>query len=234
MQHIATATHFDHLVVLADTLEEGAAWCQATLGVAPLPGGRHARFGTHNRLLNIASQAWPQAYLEIIAIDPAAGQVGGHTNGSKRWYDMDVAALRESVRRHGPQLIHWVAAVPDIDAAVARLATLDIDRGDVLSVSRMTAAGPLHWRIAVRPDGQRLMEGCLPTLIEWGDTHPISTMPASGVRLRALQLSHPRAEALRAVLQAIGATQVDLSTGPACIRAELDTPKGPVRLKSCT
>lgn len=234
MQHIATATRFDHLVVLADTLEEGAQWCQATLGVQPLPGGQHARFGTHNRLLRIASDAWPQAYLEIIAIDPAASHAaGGSPHGGKRWFDMDVPALRQSVRLHGPQLIHWVAEVPDIDAAVARLATLDIDRGDVLSVSRMTAAGPLRWRIAVRPDGQRLMDGCLPTLIEWAGTHPVSAMPDSGVRLRALHLSHPRADALRAVLHAIGAPPVHVSSGVACIRAELDTPRGPLTLASC-
>ena len=37
--------------------------------------------------------------------------------------------------------------------------------------------------ITVRADGQRLFDGCLPTLIEWGDTHPAATMPESGVTL---------------------------------------------------
>ena len=62
----------DHLVVAAPSLEAGVAWCEATLGVTPGPGGRHPQFGTHNRLLKIASEAYPQAYLEIIAIDPQA------------------------------------------------------------------------------------------------------------------------------------------------------------------
>ena len=31
----------DHLVVVADTLEQGAQWCEATLGAAPVTGGRH-------------------------------------------------------------------------------------------------------------------------------------------------------------------------------------------------
>ena len=32
----------DHLVIAAATLDEGVAWCEATLGVTPGPGGRHA------------------------------------------------------------------------------------------------------------------------------------------------------------------------------------------------
>ena len=44
---------FDHLVVAARTLEEGAAWVEARLGVAPVPGGKHPTMGTHNRLLRI-------------------------------------------------------------------------------------------------------------------------------------------------------------------------------------
>lgn len=229
MYHIATGTELDHLIVMAHTLEEGADWCQATLGVTPLPGGRHERFGTHNRVLPIACNPWPQAYLEIIAIDPAAA---ARPPGARRWLDMDDAALRERVRTRGPQLTHWVVAVPDLDIATTRLATLDIDRGDMLGVHRMTPTGPLRWRITVRPDGQRLMDGCLPTLIEWGAAHPISAMPASGLALRALRLTHPRAEALRAALHAIGMPRVDVSAGPACISAVLDTPRGPVTLAS--
>ena len=44
-----TALHsaqIDHLVVAARTLVEGVAWCEATLGVVPGPGGEHALFGT--------------------------------------------------------------------------------------------------------------------------------------------------------------------------------------------
>ena len=43
----------DHLVIVADSLEQGAAWCASTLGVEPGPGGRHALMGTHNRLLRL-------------------------------------------------------------------------------------------------------------------------------------------------------------------------------------
>ena len=43
----------DHLVVAARTLEEGAAWVEAALGVKTLPGGKHPLMGTHNRVLSI-------------------------------------------------------------------------------------------------------------------------------------------------------------------------------------
>src|SRR6478735_419898 len=62
----------DHLVVAARTLDQGVQWCEATLGVTPGAGGEHPLMGTHNRLLRIATVQYPRAYLEIIAIDPAA------------------------------------------------------------------------------------------------------------------------------------------------------------------
>ena len=65
-------SQIDHLVVLASSLDEGAQWCEAVLGVTPGPGGEHALMGTHNRLLSLASPAYPQAYLELIAINPGA------------------------------------------------------------------------------------------------------------------------------------------------------------------
>ena len=49
----------DHLVVAAASLAQGAAWCEATLGVTPGPGGTHVLFGTHNRLLKIATPTFP-------------------------------------------------------------------------------------------------------------------------------------------------------------------------------
>ena len=53
----------DHLVVAAASLVQGVDWCEATLGVTPGPGGTHVQFGTHNRLLKIATPAFPLAYL---------------------------------------------------------------------------------------------------------------------------------------------------------------------------
>ena len=224
----------DHLVVMADTLAQGAAWCEATLGVAAAPGGEHPLFGTHNRLLTIESPAFPLAYLEIIAINPeATGDRQTGAAGLKRWFDMDDAALREQVRAHGPRLIHWVARVPDLQEAAARLAMLEIDRGEVLRASRMTPAGLLEWQITVRPDGRRLFDGCLPTLIEWGAVHPAAGMPPSGLALQSLALKHPRAAALSEACAAIGFAAIAIhSAAQPALEAVLSTPRGTLTLSS--
>lgn len=214
----------DHLIVMADTLDAGVAWCEATLGVTPGPGGRHPLFGTHNRVLSLATPAFPLAYLEIIAIDPEAD-----APGRTRWFDLDDAALREAVRTQGPRLTHWVARVPDLARAVGDWAGRGIDRGEVLAASRMTPEGLLQWQIAVRPDGQRLMDGCLPTLIQWGDVHPAAAMPDSGLALEGLTLRHPQAAALRGALVQAGlhGVAVEQAATPR-LRATLQTPRGRV------
>lgn len=220
----------DHLVVAAATLAEGVAWCEATLGVVPGPGGEHALFGTHNRLLKLQGDADPPAYLEIIAIQP--GAVPTRAAGLKRWFDLDDRDLQQRLRQQGPQLVHWVARVPGIDAAVKALQALRIDRGPVLEASRPTPQGLLRWRISVRDDGQRLFDGALPTLIEWGDTHPARGMADSGVSLMAFEVSHPDQPALRFALRAIGLSHLPVADEPPTLVAQLKTPKGRVTLAS--
>ncbi|AMM25181.1 VOC family protein [Variovorax sp. PAMC 28711] len=225
----------DHLVIAARTLSEGVAWCEATLGVTPGPGGAHPLMGTHNRLMNIASDAFPQAYLEIIAIDPAA--TPSRAAGLRRWFDLDDAALQTSLAQHGPQLVHFVARVPDAEAVLRALAhgpepAAHIDRGTLIEAGRDTPAGRLAWQITVRDDGQRLFYGALPTVIQWGTVHPVEAMPASGLTLRSLQLAHPRADALATALQVIGFADLPVTAGPPNLVAVLDTPRGPVTLES--
>ncbi|HEY3555130.1 MAG TPA: VOC family protein, partial [Casimicrobiaceae bacterium] len=69
----------DHLVVAATSLDAGADWIEARLGVRPVPGGKHATMGTHNALVGLG----PGAYLEVIAIDPQAS-----APARARWFDL--------------------------------------------------------------------------------------------------------------------------------------------------
>jgi hypothetical protein len=142
------AARVDHLVIAASSLDEGAAWCEATLGVVPGPGGEHPLMGTHNRLLRIATVDYPRAYLEIIAVQP-----GREPQRAPRWFDLDDETVRDALARSGPRLLHFVASVPDLPQAVAALQAQHIARGDILAASRMTPRGPLEWRITLRPDG---------------------------------------------------------------------------------
>jgi len=230
-------TQIDHLVIVAQTLEQGVAWCEATLGITPGPGGEHAQYGTHNRLAKIATPAHPLAYLEIIAIYPGAKKP--MVAGAKRWFDMDDAALQAAVAVE-PRLVHFVAQTDDIQAGRSALKTLGIDRGPALQTSRHSRKGVLHWQITVRDDGQRLFDGALPSLIQWGKPdaadplrlHPRNSLPRSGVTLQSISVTHPSADKLQAAYEAIGLTGITLETGPANLSVTLHTPKGPVTLQS--
>lgn len=228
-------TQLDHLVVLAKTLEQGVQWCEATLGITPGIGGEHSQFGTHNRLFKIATPAYPLAYLEIIAIDP---QAKAPAQG-KRWFDMDDAQVQAAVALQ-PRLVHFVASTDDIQGARIALKTQGMDRGPAVRAKRHTRKGLLQWQITVRDDGQRLFNGALPSLIQWGQPedadptrlHPRNSLPRSGVALQSIAISHPSADKLRPAYEALGLQGIALETGPANITVELRTPKGLVSLQS--
>ena len=224
------ASHIDHLVVAAASLDEGVQWCEKTLGITPGPGGEHPLMGTHNRLLSVASPTFPLVYLEIIAIH--SGAACARSAGARRWFDLDNPELQAQLTQSGPRLIHFVARTARADVAVGALAKLGLDRGEVLAASRPTAQGLLRWKITVRHDGQRLFYGALPTLIEWGPDHPAQGMPVSGVVLQSLSAHHPRADALRAGYDAIGLADVEVTPGAPNLIATLQTPLGLVMLES--
>ncbi len=205
-------TEIDHLIIAADTLEDGTAWCEATLGVTPLPGGQHALMGTHNRLLNLSSPTFPASYLEIIAIDPAAPPPG-----RVRWFGLDQ-------RPPGPPaLVHGVARSRLLDMHRWGLINKGIDPGVPVAASR----GDLRWQILLRPDGQ--LPGAAPTLIQWEGPHPADRLPDSGLRLQHVVLDGLAAPA-REVLRLRGVKGEP--DGPVRWTVMLDTPLGPRTLQN--
>ena len=217
------ATAVDHLVVAAATLEQGVAWCEATLGITPGPGGRHALMGTHNRLFRIATDAFPSAYFEIVAIDPDAPPPG-----RARWFGLDDPALQARLAEQ-PRLVHMVARTAMLDMHRWGLITVGLQPGEPVRAARDTPQGRLEWQIMLRPDGSLLCGGALPTLIQWQGTHPTENMPDSGVTLRALMLRGVP-ERARTVLRLRGVAH-EAPPGPA-LRATLATPLGEVTLES--
>jgi len=217
-----SAAQIDHLVVAADTLAQGVAWCEQSLGVTPGPGGKHRFMGTHNRLLAIASPSFPKAYLEIIAIDPDAAPPP-----RPRWFGLDTAALREAVRER-PRLLHAVTRTAHIDRLRAALAERGQDIGPVLAAERATPSGMLRWRISVRDDGALLCGGALPTLIEWGDVHPVDSMAPSAVSLQSLSLGGLPPAVFRAL--SLDAVHLDRQGPALCV--SLNTPRGLLQLSS--
>jgi len=220
----------DHLVVVADTLEQGAQWCEATLGAASVAGGRHALMGTHNRLLAIGSDRFAQSYLEIIAIDPAASPPS-----RPRWFAMDDPAMRAAVREV-PRLVHAVARTSNIEMVRWGLINCGLNPGTLLAAQRETPTGLLKWRITVRDDGAMACDGALPTLIEWQGAHPCERLAASAATLRALTLRGLPAQAIDVLkLPAVqsAARECTPPREPA-LSATFGTPRGAVTLDSWT
>ena len=230
-------SQIDHLVVAAHSLQQGVEWCEATLGITPAAGGEHEKYGTHNRLFKIATPAFPVAYFEIIAINPDA--VIEKKPPPTRWFDLDSKQLQAELAK-SPRLVHFVVNTDNIQAARHSWKNQGINRGPIIHASRKTPKGLLQWQITVRPDGDRLFNGTLPTLIQWGkpeaadpmQLHPRNHLPRSGVSLKSLTVSHPSASKIKAAYEAIMLGNIDVTESPANIVATLQTPKGLITLES--
>lgn len=195
----------DHIAISAATLEEGADWVEMALGVPLAGGGKHPHMGTNNRLLSLGD-----LYLEVIAIDPSAPKPD-----HPRWFSLD--------RFQGPpRLTNWICRTDNLDAA---LAAAPAGTGTATDLSR----GDYRWRFAVPATGRLPFDDCHPALIQWqGDLHPAKSLRDHGIRLAALQITHPRAPALRAALQGLADPRVSVELGPyPALRARFDTPNGP-------
>jgi hypothetical protein len=203
----------DHLVVACADLAQGSAWAQDALGVAPVPGGRHATMGTHNRLLRLGART----YLELIARDPEAP-----APAHPRWFDLDNPEVQARAAQ-SPFLLTWVAATSDIYGAVTRVPAL----GEVVPFTRDAYA----WKFALPDDGRLNFGGVLPALIEWNGDHPAAALPDGGCELLGLDLAHPAAASIVPLFRALRLMgPVALKAGPRALSARLRTPRGEIAL----
>jgi Glyoxalase-like domain len=194
----------DHIAIACERLDDGVTAVEAALGVPMAGGGKHALMGTHNRLLALGD-----IYLEVIAIDP-----GAPPPGRPRWFDLDRFA-------GPPRLTNWVVACDDITGA---LAAGPPGWGRPLSLER----GEFRWQMAVPDDGRLPFDNACPALIQWdGARHPLHALPASGLELHRLEITHPQAEAIGAALPGLTDPRVVLREGPTfALQAMIDTPAG--------
>jgi hypothetical protein len=208
-------TNLDHLVIAAETLEQGVDYVRSELGVALPKGGVHKTMGTHNHLMQLGNNS----YLEVIAIDPA-----GTIPDQPRWFGLDDSLMRESLRQQ-PRLITWVVNTTDISilnqsSAFPIGTTTELSRND------------LRWKIALTEDGRLLANGCLPYIIQWLSTpHPSSAMADLDCRLLSLDVHHNRADWLSSMLKSVAADHlVKIHSLPdsesAYLSASLETPSG--------
>lgn len=200
----------DHFAVAGETLDQAVAYVEAVLGVPMGPGGRHERYGTHNRLLGLD----PALYIEVIAIDPQAP-----APPDARWFGLDDF--------RGPARVDkWICRVPDMDAALQALPMA----GRKVALAR----GDLRWTMAVPADGRLPFDGMFPALIEWHtDNLPGQRLAAQGRSLRELTICHPQAAELQALLEPLLNTPLvrfEAADTPG-MQAHMDTDRGPVVLR---
>lgn len=206
-------TQIDHLVIGAASLDAGRAWMETRLGVPATGAGKHPAMSTHNALWRVG-----ECYMEVIAVDPNAPDVG-----RPRWFGLDDPRV-QAMLADGPRLLTWVARVPDMDAALERVA---YDPGPALAFTR----DALHWQLTVPNDGHPAHEGRAPALIAWdaGSTPPSDSLPDQGVSLASLSVRNdpPAVQALtRSGLDHL----VTFTEQDTPLVAMLNTPNGPVVL----
>ena len=206
-------TELDHIAVIAPDLAAGVAWVRGVLGVEPPTGGKHPEMGTHNRLLGLG----PDAYLEIISVDPEAPNPP-----HRRWFGLDDADAVERHWREGRRLRGYVARAIDIAAAIGA-------HGETFGAPMRISRGDRSWLFATRADGDLPMGGALPCLIDWGERGtPAPAMPDLGLRLQSLRVETPHPDAVHATLDAIGMVRRPEISRAAEVRltATIATPQG--------
>lgn len=209
--------HLDHLVITAPTLEAGSQFVSQTLGVALQPGGEHQRMGTHNALLRLGESL----YLEVVAPNPNAPRPE-----RPRWFELD-----HQQPDTPPRLATWVVRTADIHTL---LAASTESLGNIEPMSR----GDLNWLITIPTDGSLPFNGIAPALIEWHtETHPAAKLQDMGCSLIKLEVFHPQASRILALLESIDFQgNVSVLPPPAgkqpLLVAHINTPSGGKKLSA--
>src|SRR5687767_3425705 len=117
----------DHVIYAVEDLDEAAARLRARFGLGSVAGGRHAAWGTENRIVPLG-----RGYLELITVveqDVASGSAFGR------------AVLSALERDRG--LAGWAVEVDDLEEDARRLG-LHITSGERARPDGQT----LRWRLA--------------------------------------------------------------------------------------
>lgn len=205
----------DHLVVGAETLEQGVAFIRELFGVEIPFGGVHTTMGTHNHLMQLGGEI----FLEVIAINP-----DGESTTQPRWYGLDDPFVRAQISQQ-PALLNWVV---NTDNLPKLLTNASMDFG----VSTQVTRGSLSWLFGLPPDGRLLAAGMLPYLIEWKTpVHPSANMADCDCRFEGIEISHPHPDWLVAQLASISADKLVSITdagpsGTPVLTAHINTPQG--------
>ncbi|MGX9417747.1 VOC family protein [Vibrio sp. WJH972] len=185
---MSVANKIDHIVVGAESLEQGIDFLRKNLGVTLPKASKHEAMSTHNCVAPTGNDS----FLEILSIDPDAPNPG-----RARWFAMDEedvkTKLQQSAYAH-----HWVVGTDDLDALIE---SSPVPLGEIVTFTR----GERSWRLNIPSDGSMLEEGVIPTFIEWSPgAHPSSAMTDLGLTLKSIEITHPEPEWLTGILTKLG------------------------------
>jgi hypothetical protein len=201
----------DHLVLATPDVAATAAVIADEWGLALTPGGAHVGRGTRNELTGLGGGA----YLEVVG--PDADQPDPSL---PRPFGVDHLAVAT--------LVAWCARpARPLDEVIAACAARGIDLGETIGMSRARPDGvTLDWRLTF-PLLAAPHFGALPFLIDWqASPHPPASLPNECV-LTSLQLTHPQADLVHAVLAEIGIdARIEVAVGAASLAASITTPAG--------
>jgi hypothetical protein len=133
----------DHVVVGVHDLDAAAERLLREHGLGSVPGGRHAGWGTANRIVPLGPD-----YLELLAI---VDQAEAATSMFGRW--VAEAGVEEEDR-----LLGWCLRTDDVDAVAAPRALVPVPGERALPDGTT-----LTWRVAGRDD----RDASLPFFVEW-------------------------------------------------------------------
>ncbi|MEP7192340.1 MAG: VOC family protein [Actinomycetota bacterium] len=209
VDHVSYAAERDGLAATAKRLAE-------KIGVTPVDGGVHPRFGTRNIIFPLAGHR----YVEVVA-------VLDHPASDKAPFGQAVRARSEA----GGGWLGWVVSVDDLSEAEKRLGRQAVEG------SRHSPDGVmLRWRqLGIRG---LIADPQLPYYIKWEDdsVHP-SAGASTDVTIRGLQIAGDRERVWEWLgvpadhtSQLLDFTFVDPNGAPCLKSVTFDTPDGPVTI----
>jgi hypothetical protein len=207
----------DHLVVATPDVAFTATVISADWGLDLTPGGAHVGRGTRNELTGLGGAV----YLEVVGPDD-----NQPTPPHPRPFGVDDLT--------SPALVAWCARpTRPLPQVLDECRSLGIDLGDAAPMSRARPDGVLlQWHLTVPLLGPP-HAGTVPFLIDWLDSpHPAAGLPHH-CELQQLQLTHPQADQLAAVLAVLGGSPlVEVAAGAPSLTARILTPNGVKELSS--
>ena len=188
----------DHVLIAVADLHAASRTLETRHGLASVEGGRHAGWGTANRIVPLGD-----AYVELITVVDEAEAAG---SAFGRWV---AAGLRSDPGRP----LGWVARTDRLDEMAGRLG-LAVNEG-----SRRGGDGRLlRWRLAGVEEAAAAP--ALPFFVEWGEGTPLpgraeAAHPAGAVRLERLELSGDPEHVTAWI--GTGDLPIELSAGPPAV-----------------